>query len=602
MRRTRAYLTCFIMVCCSASSQAQTVIDASRRIDWSNAGVVGGIPTRTTICATLNPGATADDINSALAGCPPNQVVYLNPGAYILSSAISFVGRHNVTLRGAGADLTRITFSGASSCIIQRATVCMSGSSFNGPGNPGTIRDWVAGHAKGTTQITLSNVSGLSVNSLLILDQLDDGSDTGGVFVTDSLAYSQEGGAPGRSGRHQQQFVKVTAISGSLVTITPGIYMPNWRASQAPQAWSPGVVGSTISTRNGLEAVTIDATAETVSSSSIEIGNCYECWVKGVKSVRYRSRNHMWLWQGVRAEVRDSYFYGSAGTSQAYGVESFMSSDNLIINNIFQHTTGAITTGNAAGSVFAYNYGLDNYYTVAPAWMIKDISNHDAGIGMVLYEGNVVNGFLQDDIHGTQNFVTAFRNQFEGWQTGKSSSTIAVHIYAYNRYTNLVGNVLGRSGYHKNYQVAAPGSKTGDYVSVYSLGFSGSSAPHDSLVPETMMRWGNYDTVSGISRFDAAEVPSTLSAFRNPVPPNQNLPASLFLPGKPSWWGTNIPWPAMGPDVIGGPGPGGHVHDIPAKVCFDRTPKVGGILNFNAAACYASVLRPAAPKNLRIVP
>jgi len=605
MRRITCVLITAALLCLTTQAQVQVLIDPGRRIDWSQAGIVGGIPTRTTVCATLNQGATAAQINAAIAACPADQIVYLNAGTYVLSGGISFVGRNNVTLRGAGANQTFLTFTGSGGCIIFRSSVCMAGSSFASAENPGTIRNWTAGYAKGTTQITLSSVSGLPVGSLLVLDQLNDATDTGNVFVNDSLTYSQEGGAPGRPDRNQQQFVKVTAINGNVVTISPGLYMPNWRSSQSPQAWSPGVIGSTVSTRNGIEALTVDSTGDTSSSSNIEIGNCYECWVKGVKSLRLRSRNHVWLWQGVRAEVRDSYFYGSQGTSQAYGVESFMTADNLVINNIFQHITGGITTGNAAGSVFAYNYGLDNFYTVSPSWMIKGISNHDAGIGMVLYEGNIQNGFLQDDIHGTQNFVTAFRNQFEGWETGKSSATVAVHIYAYNRYTNLIGNVLGRAGFSNTYEVAPPGARTGEYTSIYSLGFSGSGAPHDPLVKSTSMRWGNYDTVTGTSRFTAAEVPSSLSLYPNPVPAGQTLPASLFLASRPSWWTASVPWPAIGPDVTGGPGPGGHVYDIPAKRCYTNTSKTSGILNFDAAACYPLVPTgsgaPRSPLNVRII-
>ena len=68
---------------------AQAQIAASRRIDWSQAGVPGGIPNRSTICATLNPGATAAQINSAIAACS-NGVVYLNAGTYNLSAGITF--------------------------------------------------------------------------------------------------------------------------------------------------------------------------------------------------------------------------------------------------------------------------------------------------------------------------------------------------------------------------------------------------------------------------------------------------------------------------------------------------------------------------------
>src|SRR5437773_8024424 len=66
------------------------ILDASRAIDWGNAGVPGGIPNRTTICATLNPGADTTQINSAIAACPAGQVVFLNAGTYTVSNGINF--------------------------------------------------------------------------------------------------------------------------------------------------------------------------------------------------------------------------------------------------------------------------------------------------------------------------------------------------------------------------------------------------------------------------------------------------------------------------------------------------------------------------------
>jgi hypothetical protein len=64
---------------------------------------------------------------------------------------------------------------------------------------------------------------------------------------------------------------------------------------------------------------------------------------------------------------------------------------------------------------------------------------------------------------------------------------------------------------------------------------------------------------------------------------------------RPPWWSTpwtteaTLPWPAIGPDVSGGPidvDPAGHAYAIPARLCYDHTPKSGGIAAFNAAACY----------------
>src|SRR5262249_42475628 len=46
------------------------ILDPARAIDWRSAGVPGGIPNRTVVCASLNPG---DDINAAIASCPSGQ-------------------------------------------------------------------------------------------------------------------------------------------------------------------------------------------------------------------------------------------------------------------------------------------------------------------------------------------------------------------------------------------------------------------------------------------------------------------------------------------------------------------------------------------------
>ncbi len=45
------------------------------------------------------------------------------------------------------------------------------------------------------------------------------------------------------------------------------------------------------------------------------------------------------------------------------------------------------------------------------------------------------------------------------------------------------------------------------------------------------------------------------------------LPASFYLAGKPAWWGS-MPFPATGPDVAGGSGPGGHSYGNPAQACY----------------------------------
>jgi hypothetical protein len=586
---------------------AQTgIIDPGRRVDWTGAGIPGGIPNRTAICATLNPGATAAQINSAIAACT-NGVVFLNAGTYNLSTGIDFAGKSNVTLRGAGPDRTLLVFTGSVGCWGPNADICVRNADFSWTRGVAHSTTWTAGYAKGTTQITLGSTAGLSIGTVIILDQTNDTTDTGGVYVCDTNTTcatdtSSASSSPGRINGNgvdlnQQQFVQVTAISGNTVTISPGLYMTNWRASQNPGAWW----ASTQATLDGIEDLAMDHTNGN-QVAGIMFNNAYKCWVKNVKSLK-ANRDHVWLYQAARAIVQDSYFYGTQNAaSQSYGVETYMTSDILVVNNIFQHVTTPILEGNTSGSVFAYNVAIDMYYTLNATWMMPASFAHDAGTGMNLYEGNQFNAYIQDNIHGTHNFGTVFRNQLTGFEPGKVNQTNPLVLMNHSRYANVVGNVLGTSGLHTVYEDSqASGTTSLPDKSNYLFGWSGAlgtvvgGMPYDPLVASTLLRWGNYDYATRLNRWNASEIPAG-----NAVPSSQTLPASFFLSAKPGWWGT-MPWPAIGPDVTGGQDPSGHVFAIPAKVCYNTTAKDGsGILNFNADRCYMSN-GPQAPTNLRII-
>jgi hypothetical protein len=81
------------------------------------------------------------------------------------------------------------------------------------------------------------------------------------------------------------------------------------------------------------------------------------------------------------------------------------------------------------------------------------------------------------------------------------------------------------------------------------------------------------------------------------------LPASLYLARKPAWWNF-MPFPATGPDVTGGIGPGGHSYGNPAQACYLRVMGgsdggAGGPLSFNPNKCYGTgvPVTPVAPGN-----
>src|SRR2546425_385936 len=85
------------------------ILDPSRAIDWSHAGIPGGIPSRATICASLDPGSTAAQIDAAIAACPPDQVVFLTAGGFPLSPGVKM--KSGGTLPGAGGERAKLVFT-----------------------------------------------------------------------------------------------------------------------------------------------------------------------------------------------------------------------------------------------------------------------------------------------------------------------------------------------------------------------------------------------------------------------------------------------------------------------------------------------------------
>jgi hypothetical protein len=601
------------------------ILHPFRAIDWSSAGIPGGVPNRTFICATLSPGASATQINSAITSCSSNSsalaagggVVLLSAGTYSLSG--QFVLKSNVTLRGAGADQTKIVWTdgGGSACSNPGTEhVCFAGS-FNYYAQPQNSAPWTAGYTKGATQITLGSTAGLSVGQVLILDQTDDLTDTGGLFITDIIRTDQTFGAACRESggrRCQVEYHEVTGIIGNVVTISPGLLMPNWTPARSPGAWW----AATQIKKAGIEDMSLDRGA-TTDLIGISFFNAHQCWVKGVRQITGAGssggRNHVQSQHASNIVIRDSYFYGTRSSSNlSYGVELFAGGNWLVENNMFQHIVSPLLPGTGVGNVYGYNYSIDHYYVNSSWNMPGPLWAHDAGALMLLAEGNQGTGVVLDNIHGTMGMNTFFRNQWTGRDgAAQTNHTHVVEVNAYARYMNFIGNVMGEAGYHTKYETVAPATANCG-VSIYALGSRDlqCAGTADPRVTQTLMRWGNYDVVNNAARFVAAEVPSLDAFFPNVVPVSQILPASLYLTAKPWWWRTpwRVPqWPVAGPDVTGGNVTsgtgaastlGGHADKNPARLCYENMPAdpafaAGTVRFFNAATCYTGGTATAPP-------
>jgi hypothetical protein len=583
------------------------ILDPTRAIDWTLVGVVGGIPKRTTVCATLNPGATGAQINTAIQSCPAGQVVMLTAGNYSISDT-GIVMKSGVTLRGAGADKTLMVFTATTYCNNQNACICFAGSNDWGgdsralPGGS-NYADWTGGYAQGSNQLTLANVgsTGIPVGQYIHLDQANDTQVGADFFVCDSTAAhcSLEGGNGGRTInnvlRSQVQIVRVTAVNGNTYTISPPLYSPNWRASQTPAVWW----ATTVLQNAGVEDLSVDAT-NSGGATNVSMVNAASDWVKGVRLLRtcQCQRDLIQLMDAAHCTIESNYLYGTQGKSVNYGIESYVASDNLVQNNILQHVVSPMMVQPALGSVLAYNYAINDTYDDGFAsnplhWMSAEISQHNAGVEYNLYEGNIGPGIGADVIHGNQLANTLFRNYLLGSDPGRTDATGAVVLLSYNRYHNIVGNVLGTPGYTTTYEI---NNDFGKPATVFNLGSGDSTVPDDPMVGTTTMRWGNWDVVTGTAHFTVSDVPSGISPYGNAVPASRDLPPSFYLTAKPAFWPSSMPWPPIGPDVAGGTetGLGGHVYNNPAKNCYvamggtttGANAGGGSPLTFSAATCY----------------
>lgn len=636
MRRCYPLLFLLAMVCFPLYIRAQAwsgILSPSRAIDWSNAGVPGGIPTSSwTKCGSTIPAysGTASTINNAIAACGSNQYVQLAAGTFKLSSGITWgsSGKSNVALRGMGADQTFLVFTGGDNCLGFSADVCIASSDTNYGGGPSNSASWTAGYSEGATGITLSNVTNLHVGWPLILDQVDDSADNGNLYVCQSSSTNPPCSLEGnnnmqRPNRDQVQIVQVVscgtastfgqACNGTNVTVSPGLYMPNWRSSQSPGAWW----ATTPVFHNGIENLSIDNTNSS-GNGGVEILNCDACWVSGIRSID-SGRAHVELGLDAHDTVQNNYFYATQNsTSESYGISSFTASDDLYSNNIAQYVASPfMINGACSGCVLSYNFAINDYYAGSAGWVMPTTMQHTGGIAMLLYEGNIGGVFDADPFHGSHDFVTYFRNYLSGNQpvcyngspnqfSTCTNDQTPIVLNSYSRYYNIIGNVLGQSGVQTGYTTGAQ--------PIYSIGQGdtegGVTVPNDPLVAATLMRWGNYDTVNSSAQWNSSEVPSTISLYGNTVPSSNALPASFYLSARPNWWPSSKPFPPIGPDVTGGnvAGVGGHAYTIPAEDCYLNFMKgpangTGGVLSFNASSCYGQAdPAPDAPTNLTATP
>lgn len=555
-----------------------SILPASRMVDWTNypPGVQGGIPDRTVVFTNMvmnSTGATdvSSNLNAAIAACPPNEVVFIPKGTYLITNTIEM--KSYVVLRGAGMYQTTLVFSnGAGENGIEwplPSTLDIYYPNYA----PAQSNDVYSGSLRGSTNLTLVGGEPYTANyvpgRICLIDETNDPSLFGG-----SLEHYGYMGRLGGSRMMKQLIQILTVTDGTNVTFRPPLV---WDYTNQPQL----VYLPAINQDSGVEDLCVTNSWPTnevpdwtgtnytsIGGNTINFDQTVNCWAKNVAIRReaYAGINLYYAFDCTveGCDVRYSYDYVNPNHSYAILLANG-TSDCLIENNIiYGNRSGILCAGCGARNVIAYNYAphnwVDNY-----GMIITGAASHGGEPWFNLWEGNVVSGFAADLFHGGSSYNILFRNWAKGWDPGGCSGSTnyyerAVLLCASNYYYSIVGNVLGDPAL-----VNPQCTNTWTYMSttnnshneiayIYRLGPQGTgegTAGWDPRVAQTTFIDGNYDYATHSTIWNSNGV--------------QKLPPSLYLTSKPTWWSNSVPWPPIGPDISP------MTNAIPAELRFEAS-------------------------------
>jgi hypothetical protein len=562
----------------------------------------GGIPTRSTVCATIQASAYGNGtqeastaIQAALDACPAGQVVQLSAGTFLVNNFVNIT--KGITLRGAGAGVTFVKKTNGAKPLTETPSdaqpfVVIGANRYPGPDT--TSKNLSADGVKGTFTVTLSSAAGFAAGQFVLLDEL-----SGAQWMTDPLGRGQVWASPdwrvtwsfhnpaqqtddplnattptsgdaagwfSRPDRVTSEIKEIASVSGNVVTFTSPLHI-SYRKSHTAQLTgytaTPPVVNA------GVESLT----ATGYSDGCIRFETAAYSWARNLEVTT-------WIGEGVaidnsfRVEVRDSYIHDAAWAvpgGAGYAI-SFAngSSEVLLENNISVMANKVMVSRcSGAGSVVAYNYVDDGYILTSENWIEIGLNgSHMVGPHHILFEGNYGFNFDSDKTHGSSVYHTVFRNWLRGirksFVDGMTGDTVddstnmsngpmrCAGAAAYSYWMTYVGNVLGAQGKMSGFIYDSTGPQSFNNPAIWLLGWDDwPPQPYDPKVATTAFREGNWDWLQSKQSWQS------ISAV--------TIPNSLYLSTKPAFFGSNT-WPWVDPTT-------GMTATLPAKARFDaKTP------------------------------
>ncbi len=355
-----------------------------------------------------------------------------------------------------------------------------------------------------------------------------------------------------RQDRPQNEIKEIATVRGNAVTFTSPL-TKDYRANHYAELTAYS--GPNAPVRNaGIEQVTLVGGGD----GALRFENSEYSWARNIEVTE-------WYGEGIainnsfRDELRDSYIHdaawaepGGAGyaISLAHGASEALIENNVVV----KANKMMVARSSGAGSVVGYNYMDNGYIATTEPWIEIGLNaSHMVGSHMVLFEGNWGFNMDSDTTHGNSTYVVYYRNYATGvrsvFKSNFSGNTVddannvpgrqngpkrAAGAMRYSYWLTFAGNVLGQPGVatsakgYRDDQASAPWNPT-----TWLMGWNDKS-PYkvDTNVAATAVRDGNWDAVLGKQTW----LNGTIS----------QLPDSLYLTGKPAFFGSNS-WPWVDP-------------------------------------------------------
>ena len=583
----------------NATSAAFTVLPADRRTLW-NPGVVGGIPVRTTICASVDASTygygtqdASSGIQAAINACPLGQVVQLSEGVFTINNNILLINR-GITLRGAGATSTTLQRTNGArphspDVQVNDPVVIIGPARWPSP-NDSTSQNLTVDGEKGAYSVTVANGNGFAPGQFVLLDE--DGYNTGSwtslpnrnghpttvtIWASDRVVFQRHNPPEqyvddpfpdsltwfSRSGRPVNEIKEVASVNGNTITFTTPLHI-SYRTSHVAQLTR--YTGSSVHVRNaGLEALKVIGGGD----GAVRFEAAAYSWMKDVEDT-------IWLGEGVaidnsfRIEVRSSYIHDTAwpvpggsgyAISFAHGSSEALIEDNIVIGA----NKMMVARSSGTASVIGYNYMDDGFIDYVQTWQEVGLNgSHMVGSHHMLFEGNESFNYDADCTHGNAIYHTAFRNHLSGFRRDypedpRSGNRRAGGLEYGAWWHSFIGNVMGTLGRMTGWVYEDPGTIPGpnpwqEGSFIWRLGYDPAhwEQAADPLVQSSVLRHGNFDYVSNLVNWD-------------PNISGRSIPNSLYLSQAPAFFnaGRGYVWPWVDPTGAT------RLSTLPAKARYD---------------------------------